>query len=103
VATRLRAKKLVVLDTFPLPNLDKTNSSETTTDSISKWLEKEPDLPSAQKIQLTTLTEACVRGVELCHLQEGSIEGALLAEPLTPKGAGVMITNSSYKRIRSVG
>ena len=29
-----------------------------------------------------------------------SIEGALLAELLTPKGVGVMITNSSYKRIR---
>ena len=31
---------------------------------------------------------------------DGSIDGALLAELLTPKGAGVMITNSSYKRIR---
>ena len=100
VATRLRAKKLIVLDTFPLPNFDNTDSSEITTDSISKWLEKEPDLPSAQKIQLTALTEACVRGVERCHLLDGSIEGALLAELLTPKGAGVMITNSSYKRIR---
>ena len=57
-------------------------------------------MPSAQKIQLTALTEACVRGVERCHLLDGSIEGALLAELLTPKGAGVMITNSSYKRIR---
>ena len=100
MATRLRAKKLIVLDTFPLPNFDNTDSSEITTDSISKWLEKEPDLPSAQKIQLTALTEACVRGVERCHLLDGSIEGALLAELLTPKGAGVMITNSSYKRIR---
>ena len=100
MATRLRAKKLIVLDTFPLPKFDNTDFSEIITDSISKWLEKEPDLPSAQKIQLTTLTEACVRGVERCHLLDGSIEGALLAELLTPKGAGVMITNSSYKRIR---
>jgi len=100
VATRLRAKKLIVLDTFPLPNFDNTDSSEITTDSISKWLEKEPDLPLAQKIQLIALNEACVRGVERCHLLDGSIEGALLAELLTPKGAGVMITNSSYKRIR---
>ena len=89
-----------MLDTFPLPNFDNTDSSEITTDSISKWLEKESDLPSAQKIQLTALTEACVRGVERCHLLDGSVEGALLAELLTPKGAGVMITNSSYKRIR---
>ena len=73
VATRLRAKKLIVLDTFPLPNFDNTDSSEITTDSISKWLEKEPDLPSAQKIQLTALTEACVRGVERCHLLDGII------------------------------
>ena len=100
MATRLRAKKLIVLDTFPLPNFDNTDSSEITTDSISKWLEKEPDLPSVQKIQLTALTEACVRGVERCHLLDGSIEGALLAELLTPKGAGVMITNNSYKRKR---
>ena len=57
VATRLRAKKLIVLDTFPLPNFDNTDSSEITTDSISKWLEKEPDLPLAQKIQLTALIE----------------------------------------------
>ena len=57
VVTRLRAKKLIVLDTFPLPNFDNTDSSEITTDSISKWLEKEPDLPLAQKIQLTALIE----------------------------------------------
>jgi len=101
VATRLRAKKLIVLDTFPLPNFENADSSEITSDSISKWLEKEPDLPKAQKILLTALTEACVRGVERCHLLDGSIEGALLAELFTPKGAGVMITNSSYKRIRT--
>ena len=95
VATRLRAKKLIVLDTFPLPNFDSTESSEITTESISKWLEKEHDLPLAQKIQLTALTDACVRGVERCHLLDGNIEGALLAELFTPKGAGVMITNSS--------
>ena len=83
MATRLRAKKLIVLDTFPLPNFDNTDSFEITTDSISKWLEKEPDFPSAQKIQLTALTEACVWGVERCHLLDGSIEGALLAELLT--------------------
>ena len=57
VATRLRAKKLIVLDTFPFPNFDNTDSSEITTDSISKWLEKEPDLPLAQKIQLIALIE----------------------------------------------
>ena len=100
VATRLRVKKLILLDTFPLPNFDNPDSSEITTDNIYKWLEKEPDLPSAQKIQLTTLTEACLRGVERCHLLDGSIDGSLLAELLTSKGAGVMITNSLYKRIR---
>ena len=99
MATRLRTKKLIALDTFALPNFENTDSSEITTDSISKWLEKEPDLPSVQKIQLTSLTEACVRGVERCHLLDGRIEGALLAELLTSKGAGVMISNSSYKRI----
>ncbi len=103
VATRLRAKKLIVLDTFPLPNIDNTDSSEITTDSISKWLEKGPELPSSQKIQLIALTEACVRGVERSHLLDENIEGALLAELLTPKGVGVMITNSSYKRIRPAG
>ena len=100
VATRLSAKKLIMLDTLPLPNFDDTDSSEITTDSISQWLKKGPDLPLVQKIQLTFMTEACVRGVERCHLLDGSIEGVLLAELLTPKGAGVMITNSSYKRIR---
>ena len=99
MATRLRAKKLIVLDTLPLPNFDNTDSYEITTDSISKWLKKESDLPLAQKIQLTAMTEACVRGVERCHLLDGSIEGAFLAELVTPKGTGVMITNSSYKRI----
>ena len=85
VATRLRAKKFIVLDTFPLPNFDNTDSSEIITDSISKWLEKEPDLPSAQKIQLTALTEACVRGVERCHLLDGSIEGHCLQSCLLQK------------------
>jgi len=84
-----------VLDTFPFPNFDNTDSSEITSDSISKWFEKEPDLLTAQKIQSTALTEACLRGVEGCYLLDGSIEGALLAELFTPKGAGVIITNSS--------
>ena len=92
-----------MLDTLPLTNFDNTDSSEISTDSFSKWLEKEPDLPLAQKIQLTALTEACLRGVERCHLLDGSIDGALLAELLTPKGVGVMITNSSYKRLRLAG
>ena len=61
VATRLRAKKLIVVDTLPLPNLDNIGYSEITSDSISNWLGKEPDLPSAKKIRLTALTEACVR------------------------------------------
>ena len=47
------------------------------------------------------LLSACFQGVERCHLLDGSIDGALLAELLTPKGVVVMITNSSYKRIRS--
>ena len=63
MATRLRARKLIVLDTFPLPNFDNTDSSEITTKSISLCLKKEPDLSSAKKIQLTAMTEACVRGV----------------------------------------
>ena len=63
-------------------------------------MKKNPDLPSPQRLQLNVLTEACVHGVERCHLLDGRVEGALLGELLTPKGAGVMITNSSYKRTR---
>jgi amino-acid N-acetyltransferase len=100
VATRLRAKKLIVLDTAPLPHFGETDSLEMTTESLLQWLKKNPDLPFSQRLQLNSLTEACVSGVERCHLLDGRIEGALLAELLTPKGAGVMITNSSYKRIR---
>jgi len=100
VATRLRAKKLIVLDTHPLPQFGETDSLEMTTDNVLQWLKKNPDLPSPQRLQLNTLTEACVRGIERCHLLDGRVEGALLAELLTPKGAGVMITNSSYKRTR---
>ena len=36
VATRLWVKKLIVLDTLPLPNFDNTDSSEKTTQSISQ-------------------------------------------------------------------
>ena len=74
-----------MLDTFPLTNFDNTDSFEINTDKITKWLEKETDLPSTLKIQLAALTEACLRGVESCHLLYGSIEGTLLAELLTPK------------------
>ena len=99
VATRLRAEKLILLDTFPLPNFGNADSSEITTACISKWSEKESDLPSAQKTQLTALIEACVSGVERYHLVGWSIERALLPELFTTKGAGVMITNISTKRI----
>ena len=71
-----------------------------TTDNVLQWLKKNSDLPSSQRLQLNTLTEACVRGIERCHLLDGRVEGALLAELLTPKGAGVMITNSTYKLTR---
>ena len=100
VATRLRAKKFIVLDTLTLPQIDGSDSLEMTTESVQQWLKKNPDLPSSQRLQLNVLTEACVHGVERCHLLDGRVEGALLAELLTPKGAGVMITNSSYKRTR---
>jgi len=85
VATRLRAKKLIVLDTLPLPNFGNADYSEITTHSISQWLKKEPDLPSAQKKQLTTMTEACVRGVERCHLLDGRIEEYCLRNCLLQK------------------
>ena len=100
VATRLGAKKLIVLDTAPLPNLGESISAEMTTDGVIQWLKKNPDLTQYQRLQLKSLTEACVKGVERCHLLDGRIEGVLLAELLTPKGAGVMITNSSYKHTR---
>jgi N-acetylglutamate synthase and related acetyltransferases len=83
-----------------LPQIDGSDSLEMTTESVQQWLKKNPDLPSSQRLQLNVLTEACVHGVERCHLLDGRVEGALLAELLTPKGAGVMITNSSYKRTR---
>ena len=83
-----------------MPQIDGSDSLEMTTESVQQWLKKNPDLPSSQRLQLNVLTEACVHGVERCHLLDGRVEGALLAELLTPKGAGVMITNSSYKRTR---
>ena len=43
-----------------------------------------------------------MRGIKRCHLLDGRVEGTLLAELLTPEGAGVMITKSSYKRTRPV-
>ena len=58
----MRAKKLIVLDTLPLPNFGNADYSEITTDSISHWLKKEPDLPSAQKIQLTAMTGSLCKG-----------------------------------------
>ncbi|HHZ77810.1 MAG TPA: amino-acid N-acetyltransferase [Candidatus Lambdaproteobacteria bacterium] len=100
VATRLRAKKLIVLDTSPLPHFGEADPLEMTTDSVLQWLKNNPDLPQPQRLQLNSLTEACISGVERCHLLDGRVEGALLAELLTPKGAGVMITNSTYKHTR---
>ena len=70
-----------------------------TTDNVLQWLKKIL-ISSIERLQLNTLTETCVRGIELCHLMDGRVEGAFLAELLTPKRAGVMITNSSYKRTR---
>lgn len=101
VATRLRAKKLIVLDTSSLPHFADADSLEMTTNGIQQWLKRNPDLPLSQRLQLNTLTEACIRGIERCHLLDGRLEEALLAELLTPKGVGVMITNSSYKCTRS--
>jgi len=99
-ATRLRAKKLVILDTLTLPGIDSTDSLEMTTESVSQWLKINQDLPLSQRLQLTALIDACVHGVDRCHLLDGRVEGALLGELLTPKGAGLMITNSSYKYTR---
>ena len=46
VATRLRAKKLIVLDTSPLPHFGEADPLEMTTDSVLQWLKNNPDLPS---------------------------------------------------------
>jgi len=43
VATRLRAKKFIVLDTLTLPQIDGSDSLEMTTESVQQWLKKNPD------------------------------------------------------------
>jgi acetylglutamate kinase len=40
VATRLRAKKLILLDTLTLPQIDGSDSLEMTTENVQQWLKK---------------------------------------------------------------
>ncbi len=100
VAVYLRARKLIMLSTEnSFLNLA-IRPEETTTEAIKQWLQTQSTIDSETEHQVRALVEACQRGVERCHLLDSTVDGALLGEILTPSGAGIMITNSPYERIR---
>lgn len=101
LAVRLRARKLITLSHTQDPTWS-INSlpNQITSQQLKQWL-KENQAHPEQHAQLNALVEACERGVERCHLLECAKDGSLLGEVLTSVGAGVMVTNSSYQRIRS--
>ena len=101
VAARIRAKKLIIVSS---ENGDLKHqledSRQYTTLDIKSWLNKGTINNKLTENQLSVLVQACERGVERCHLLDGSIDGILLGEILTSSGVGMMITNHSFQTVR---
>ncbi|HID22660.1 MAG TPA: GNAT family N-acetyltransferase, partial [Planctomycetaceae bacterium] len=101
VATRLHARKLIILSSENGDLKKQLKTRQMTTKEMRAWLQKHPTLQRNTRLQLQALVQAGERGVERCHFIDSSIDGALLVEILTSGGIGIMITDSSYQYIRS--
>ncbi len=101
VAARLRARKLIILESkenFPFKEIYALR--ETKPEAMRQWLDQATGLTYEPRLQLQTLVEACERGVERSHWLDSNIDGTILGEILTSAGTGIMLTNSTYERIR---
>ena len=106
IAARLRARKLIILESeenFPQSHMERLR--ETTTQNMRQWLQEvsssqQTALKPPTHLQAQALTEACERGVERCQWLNSSIEGVILGETLTSAGMGIMVTNSTYEHTR---
>ena len=101
VATRLRARKLIVLESrenFPFKDIYALR--ETKPEAMRQWLQQATKLTYEPRLQLQALIEACERGVERCHWLDSTIDGTILGEILTSAGTGIMLTKSAYEHIR---
>ena len=67
---------------------------------MRQWLHQATRLTYEPRLQLQTLVEACERGVERCHWLDSNIDGTILGEILTSAGTGIMLSNSTYERVR---
>ena len=99
VAVRTLAKNLISLAKGNRYALKDLPLLEMTTESMGTWLDEQKELATALRKNKKSLVTECERGVELCH--DLDVDGSVLGKILTPSGVGLMITNSSYRRVRA--
>lgn len=99
VAISLHADKLIL---FASDQLVTDDSGETVSELEAAGID-EPLLdrvdPSLRKA-LSTVRQACLKGVNRCHLVSYAEDGALLEELFTRDGAGTQVTRVSYEQVR---
>ena len=99
LACQFRAKKLIII-TEENDLLNEMPSQDTQISHLQKKVNSDT-LSLSSKHQIQTLIQASQSGIERCHLLHSSQNGGILQEVLTSTGAGIMVTNSIYRHIRS--
>lgn len=102
-AVRMRAQKLILLQTTSLHWQGDVSIQETkavTANEVRKGVAAHPEWPPAQQRRVLAMAQACERGVERAHWVDGIQDGSLLQELLTSEGAGWMVTDRDYQRVR---
>jgi len=102
-AVRMRAQKLLLLQSTGLPWQGEASAQETkalTANEVRRGLAAHPDWPALQQHRVLAMAQACERGVERAQWVDGAQDGALLQELLTSEGVGWMVTDRDYQRVR---
>ena len=103
-AVRTRAQKLILLQSTVLHWQGDTSTQETkalTANEVRRGMAAHPDWPAVQQRRVLAMAQACERGVERAQWVDGTQDGSLLQELLTSEGAGWMVTDRDYQRVRS--
>lgn len=100
VARDLSATKVIFLSSYFKKSLEKTMLGGLTPEDIDAYLQEDDDLSAIEKSYLKIATKASRAGIKRVHLLNANIDGILLKELYSPEGAGIMVTQQPYERLR---
>jgi len=98
-AIELKADKLLILN-YEQEELSSHDNTNFLTSKSASELLVSGKLGNAGKRSMQSAITACKKGISRVHLLNSRTDGILLEELFTPGGAGILITDEPYEKIR---